>query len=515
MRKLIVFFFFITSSVHAGYEKSLQQRAADTARTTSPTSLPGFVTSTPSETELANIDALEAAGEKAIFQNKHAQDLQRMAETRPYFVIDGKKDPLIRNAQKAVRDPRKFLKSPMQNRIPSQEYEIKTCRESKPATEYKCQSSLIAPEIHIEPAKYSHYWCTSGMHRPDDTRCRAKRYYNPARKYKDEVVRLTKERWTNTCSALQEKVRAGLCRLVKTVCPKGSETRRVTGPVGTTGKTESRPLTKDCWRYEYTYQCNAPSPNTCAALRTSSCEQIGSKCLNKIGEECIEWEQTYRCPSKKSIKELKLLSQKGFKLPKSTTFTSSQPNTEMNDALSKLSILSEIQHEIRQSPTAKSVTVFRGETRKCTVAFAGFKNCCTNGKGWGVSLSLTGCDAEEQDLAKRQSQGLCVTLGTYCAEKVLGVCTRKKRSACCFPSKLARLLHEQGRAQLGIGWGDAEHPDCRGFTAEELSRINFDRLNLSEIFTDIVTRTKQVSSAVVKRNLSDRITEMTTHQRED
>ena len=47
-----------------------------------------------------------------------------------------------------------------------------------------------------------------------------------------------------------------------------------------------------------------------------------------------------------------------------------------------------------------------------------------------------------------------------------------------FGSKLGRILQEQGRGQLGVGWGD-----CRGLTVAEIERIDFERLDLSE-FTD-------------------------------
>ena len=147
--------------------------------------------------------------------------------------------------------------------------------------------------------------------------------------------------------------------------------------------------------------------------------------------------------------------------------------------------------------------IFKGQDRGCTIAFANFKNCCTDGKGWGVSLGISGCDGEERDLANRQQKGLCHEIGTYCAEKVLGVCIRKKRRYCCFPTKLARMLQVQGRAQLGIPWGSAENPDCRGLSASELARINFDQLDLTEAFADLAPKVS--SCEVVHRNLSQNV----------
>ena len=44
-----------------------------------------------------------------------------------------------------------------------------------------------------------------------------------------------------------------------------------------------------------------------------------------------------------------------------------------------------------------------------------------------------------------------------------------------FTSELGRILHEQARPQLGIGWSH-----CDGFTVAQIQRIDFDRVDLSE-----------------------------------
>ncbi|MFT6220349.1 MAG: hypothetical protein ACJAVG_001064 [Rickettsiales bacterium] len=44
---------------------------------------------------------------------------------------------------------------------------------------------------------------------------------------------------------------------------------------------------------------------------------------------------------------------------------------------------------------------------------------------------------------------------------------------------------EQGRAQLGIGWGSPQGPNCSGFTPEQLQSLRFDQMDLSEISADI------------------------------
>ena len=82
----------------------------------------------------------------------------------------------------------------------------------------------------------------------------------------------------------------------------------------------------------------------------------------------------------------------------------------------------------------------------------------------------------------------CHYLGSYCSRKVLGVCLKRRSSWCCFSSPLARIVQEQGRAQLGRSFGSARHPECRGFTVEELGALDWDAMNLSE-WTEIERET--------------------------
>jgi conjugal transfer mating pair stabilization protein TraN len=124
-----------------------------------------------------------------------------------------------------------------------------------------------------------------------------------------------------------------------------------------------------------------------------------------------------------------------------------------------------------------------------------FKDCCNSG-GWGVSLGLSSCDEDSKKLAQLRNEGKCVQIGTYCAEKepILKTCIRKKTVFCCFGSKFAKLLQEQGKRQLGQNFGSPEQPNCRGFTAEELSRIDFSKLDLTEISRDVMEKFKPVDT---------------------
>ena len=116
---------------------------------------------------------------------------------------------------------------------------------------------------------------------------------------------------------------------------------------------------------------------------------------------------------------------------------------------------------------------FAGRRRACTIRLFGLANCCRND---GLLEGLAGCSASERELARERHDGNTHYLGKRCAKKTFfGVCIRREKVWCTFGSKLGRILQEQGRRQLGRGWGD-----CRGFTVAEIERIDFDRLDLSE-----------------------------------
>ena len=77
---------------------------------------------------------------------------------------------------------------------------------------------------------------------------------------------------------------------------------------------------------------------------------------------------------------------------------------------------------------------------------------------------------------------------------------------CCFNSKLARIVNEQGRAQLKTfndGWGRANRPNCRGFTPEEFASLDFSEIDMSSFYGDIVTK----NNAEIQNDISQAVQE--------
>ncbi len=107
------------------------------------------------------------------------------------------------------------------------------------------------------------------------------------------------------------------------------------------------------------------------------------------------------------------------------------------------------------------------------------------------------CKPEEIKEANQAANGMCHIVGTYCASKMLFACMVKKRTSCCFGSRLARIIHEQGRPQLvnfkNNVWGSAKSPNCRGFTPTEFQSLDFSQMDLTEFTEDIAKRMNKLS----------------------
>ena len=517
MKKLLLSLLICLSSLplgasEMGFSRKLQERFKNTGKSTNPSQVPGYKTDSPPETAYFEHNALGKANSTVFTTHKLANDVRKIAEDRPYFRIDPETDPIMKNATEVVQNPEKVIEGGAYNRTPQTTYTLKKCKEAKPDGEFKCSKSLLISSIHIQPEQVPHWYCYKGNHPHDYSRCGARTYTTAWRTYQPEVITPLKEEWTSTCQNMEARQKKGLCKLLRRVCTDGPSERVIAGTMGAEKSPGFRKIKRDCWRYEEIYSCSHASENTCETLRKSSCEQYGSKCISKVGDTCIEWEQTFRCPDKIMETRAEKVGKPGFKLPKAGTDVKPQDNTDFQDAMTKLSVFNSIQKDMRANGDGKTINVFKGKPRKCTVAWAGFKNCCTNGKGWGVSLKLSDCEPEEKELAEYQSKKLCVQVGDeYCADRepLTQICLRKKKAYCCFPSRLSRILHEQGRPQIGKGFGEAEHPSCEGFTPQELSRLNFDKMNLSELYEEVASRAKQKTVKIVQRNLSERVSQMT------
>ncbi len=124
-----------------------------------------------------------------------------------------------------------------------------------------------------------------------------------------------------------------------------------------------------------------------------------------------------------------------------------------------------------------------------------------------VIMKMMSCDEASIYTSTYKETGLCHYIGEYCSKKFLGACTEQKHGFCCFNSKLAKLINEQGREQIGKGWGTAKNPDCSGFRPEEFERLNFERMDLTEFYSEVVPRDMKGASGDITNYMGSRIGE--------
>lgn len=68
------------------------------------------------------------------------------------------------------------------------------------------------------------------------------------------------------------------------------------------------------------------------------------------------------------------------------------------------------------------------------------------------------------------------------------------------------LVQQQGRnGQLRISFGSAKHPDCRGITVDELQKIQFNRLDFTNFYEDLMNNQKIPDSGVLTQKVKEQI----------
>ncbi len=417
---------------------------------------------------------LEQKGATEAMQQQVGEQIIKCDRSRPRFdeIIDLK---LIGTSEQFTENlEQELIADGNRERVVTEttKYSIKTCQNSRAAEEHQCISYLQNPTVDVTPAKYSHYWCSAGNHQPDDPRCRAKTYYNPARMYQDKIVKISPDVWVSECHALAARKE---CQVIKEKC-LDQEPRVINGET----------IVRPCWKYHYTYACKYPVEISCDPLLKQGCSPLDSKCIVTVKQQdedkCYIWEQKYQCPVLENKEQKTTKYVRPFCLEGECFNTDYAPNDEMLTSIAQLDVFAEMQQDVRSEMNY----IFKGGSQGCNRLCLTFKDCCKM-SGWGKDLGLVGCNDEEKQLAENRHKGLCVEVGTYCAEKIpiTGICLRKKTNFCCFHSKLTKAIQQQGRRQLGMNFGSAEEPNCRGLTVEELSRIDFSKLNLTEAFSDL------------------------------
>jgi hypothetical protein len=173
------------------------------------------------------------------------------------------------------------------------------------------------------------------------------------------------------------------------------------------------------------------------------------------------------------------------------------------------------------------IYIFSGKDSRCRPdgIETGYFDCCGDSDVWFdlagepfnpflppagslIASRIFNCKGDEKQLIAKKQKGLCHYVGSYCSAEIFNLCIQRKKTYCCYNSKLGRILQEQGRALLknfGMSgsWGSPKNPNCRGFTPEEFQMLDFSKIDLSEWYGDIQVHTQQQISNTIQNKIND------------
>ncbi|MGX2956900.1 conjugal transfer protein TraN [Ursidibacter arcticus] len=260
-------------------------------------------------------------------------------------------------------------------------------------------------------------------------------------------------------------------------CTQKGETRNFSKD----GKTVS--IHSDCWEKQTEYLISDASDNECKKYDDNPNCTVGEReCISSLNGLCNRFKVKYQCQHTTKTDGV-VCGDKFFCSDGSCSDLEDSKNTNFGHAVSQLASLAQAGKDV--SLDNQNLRAFTGRPMACRKSGFGFSDCCKD-SGWGHKAGLAKCNSEENVLGKAKEKKVVIYVGTYCDKKVLKKCVRKKSSYCVFDNKLARIVQYQGRSgQLGIGFGGAKHPDCRGITVEELQRINFNAMDYSDFYEDL------------------------------
>jgi len=186
-----------------------------------------------------------------------------------------------------------------------------------------------------------------------------------------------------------------------------------------------------------------------------------------------------------------------------------EKNEEFGTSITDISALNEEASGVKAQagdPTKdpNSIRIFTGRAAHCRDITLGIRNCCA-GSGW--ASGVIHCRSEEKDLGlAKEKGGLVVYTGRYCAHHSWFGCTEHKKGYCIFPSRIAYDIQVSGRnAQLGRGFGSAERPDCSGLSPDDISRIDLEKVDLSNVVDETISKTAIPNDSDILDSLSEKI----------
>ncbi|MEM7174333.1 MAG: conjugal transfer protein TraN [Chlamydiota bacterium] len=253
------------------------------------------------------------------------------------------------------------------------------------------------------------------------------------------------------------------------------------------------------------YECGSGEDPKCHHIRLRGGQIFEKTCLETDPDgECIVYEKTYRFPQKAPAPsfDAQIDGEDIWGLSELSQNTIEDP--DFGDAISKLSAVSQMEGA-EGDGTPLEAEIFPGKVLRCRTSWLGrmVHDCCgvpCKGKkelGVAVATGLVDCSQEEDKLFEARKMDKCIPVGKRWIK--LGLLS--ERTYVCFPSVLSKIIQEQGRAQLGLDFGDVETPKPEGFSISELQRLRFDEMNFEDFIKtlDIPFDTERLSQKLKEK----------------
>ena len=276
--------------------------------------------------------------------------------------------------------------------------------------------------------------------------------------------------------------------LVKTLCLDNQNPKIVDGVA------ISKP--DGCWRQDEQHGFVGTGifteDNQCKQYRADKCTVLKEECLAKHSEGwCTTAKMSFSCPSSTSQQSVEVCGDTLI-CPDGNCYDQVKEKGDATEDFKQAATYMELLKNAKDAFDPNGLSVFKGQYKECSVnkTLVGTDQCCIAGTGT-LNTVGKGCSINEETIATARNNKVVTSLGEWeeCTQKVLGACINKvvHYPYCVWPSKLARMLQDQGMAQLG----QPITSDCSGFklnAPNQIQMVDFSKIDLSEYFSDVVNK---------------------------
>ncbi|WP_158307180.1 conjugal transfer protein TraN [Simkania negevensis] len=255
-------------------------------------------------------------------------------------------------------------------------------------------------------------------------------------------------------------------------------------------------ISKPFWKRRLIFNCREKASSKCEKLRLKGGILVEKQCLKQHDDRCALWQKTYDMSSlvePKNHPTVEIDHDLFIGVEADKTFGE---NTDFGEAIATLMAAAGLaDQEDPKNINFTKESIFSGCESKCRRSFDSDNvfDCCYDGSKQGQGLCIAAhlgkCSEEEKGLYRAVRDGKCHYLGKLSGTLVT------KHIYCCFPTKLARILQEEGRKQLGLSWGNSKKSRCHGLSFQQLTSLDFSQMDLSEFVRDFKEKVSEEALA--------------------